>query len=167
MNESEEKNSIIYKQEDGKSVHHVLLLSYFIFLFGVILGVFFDTFLDRKLFSNNIYQYIGLGMLFVSTIIIYWAQVTSSNYKERDIKDEKRSQFQFGPYRYNRSPTHFALFILTLGFSLIINSFFSVVFTWMAYIITKRFFLRQVENKLELKYGEDYTEYKRKVKNWL
>lgn len=106
-------------------------------------------------------------MLIVSSLIIYWAQFTSSNYKKRVKKDSSRSHFEHGPYKYLRSPTHFGLFIMTLGFSLIINSLFSVLFTLIAYIISKFFFLKKEEEILEGKYGEVYTEYKKKVKNWI
>ena len=106
-------------------------------------------------------------MLFVGPIIIYWAQATSSNYKKRIIKDETRSPFGLGPYRFLRSPTHFGLFILTFGFGLVINSLYSVIFTIIAYFITKLFFLKKEEKILEKKYGQVYIDYKKKVKNWI
>lgn len=147
--------------------HFVLVHSYIIFLFAVILGILFDLLLKKKIFSDNLYQYVGFAMLVFSSIIIYWAQSTSYNYKKRVGKESYRSRFEHGPYKYLRSPTHFGLFIMTLGLSLIINSLFSVLFTLIAYIISKFFFLKKEEEILEDKYGEVYTEYKKKVKNWI
>jgi protein-S-isoprenylcysteine O-methyltransferase Ste14 len=147
--------------------HFVLVHSYIIFLFAVILGILFDLLLKKKIFSDNLYQYVGFAMLLFSSIIIYWAQSTSSNYKKRVGKENYRSHFEHGPYKYLRSPTHFGLFIMTLGLSLIINSLFSVLFTLIAYVISKFFFLKKEEEILEDKYGEVYTEYKKKVKNWI
>ena len=139
------KNKIQEKGYRSGMVHFILVHSYVIFFLAVILGVFFDTFLKKKMFSFLYYDYIGFLMLIVSTIIIYWAQKTSSNYQQRVLKDSSRSNFEFGPYRYLRSPTHFGLFIMTLGFSLIINSFFSIIFTFIAYGFTKLFFLKKEE----------------------
>ena len=147
--------------------HFVLVYSYMIFLFAVIIGVLFDLLLKKKIFSDGIYQYIGFFMLLVSSLIIFWAQKSSVNYKQKKKKDESLSHFEHGPYRYLRNPTHFGLFIMTLGFSLIINSLFSVIFTILAYIISKSFFLKKEEKILESKYGEIYTNYKKKVKNWI
>lgn len=147
--------------------HFVLVHSYIIFLFAVVLGVLFDLLLKKKIFSDNIYQYTGFLMLIISSILIYWAQSTSSNYKEKANKNNLESHFEQGPYKYLRSPTHFGLFIMTLGLSLIINSLFSFIFTILAYIISKFFFLKKEEEILEGKYGEVYTEYKKKVKNWV
>lgn len=166
MNEIE-KQEEEFKQYRKDAVHFVLVHSYLIFLFAIILGVFFDTFLKKKIFSNDIYVNIGFLMLLISTIIIYWAQSTSSNYKKRIGQSESRSHFEAGPYRYLRSPTHFGLFIMTIGFGLIINSLFTIIFTIIAYTITKLFFLKKEEKLLEKKYGEVYRQYKKKVKNWI
>lgn len=163
MNET--KNTVNNHRKD--IVHFILLHSYFIFLFAVILGVLFDFTLKEKIFSNPIYQYAGFFMLIISSIIIYWAQESSSNYKEKIKKNNSRSHFEYGPYKYLRSPTHFGLFIMTLGFGLIINSLFSVIFTFVAYAISKFFFLKREEKILEGKYGQIYTDYKKKVKNWI
>lgn len=166
MNEIKHSENRINNNRSGM-VHFVLLNSYFIFLFAVILGAFLDPLIKNKIFSNSIYQNIGFLMLIIGSMIIYWAQKTSSNYKQREIKDESRSYFEHGPYRYMRNPTHFGLFIMTLGFSLIINSLFGFVLTIIAYIITKFFFLKKEEKLLEAKYGQVYIDYKKKVKNWI
>ncbi len=149
------------------TVHYILLHSYLIFLVAIILGVFFDTFLKEKIFSNNIYQNIGFIMLMFGSIIIYWAQKSSADYKNKAKEKNLRSKFEVGPYKYTRSPTHFGLFVMTLGFSLIINSVFSVVFVVIASIITKIFFIKKQEILLERKYGEVYSEYKKRIKNWI
>jgi len=163
--ENKENDLIAYRKG---AVHFILVHSYLIFLMAIIIGVFFDTFfMKEKIFSNGIYQYIGLIMLGISSMIIYWAQKTSSNYQQKKIKDNTRSFFEFGPYRYLRSPTHFGLFIMTLGFSLIINSLFGIIFTVIAYGVTKFIFLKKQERLLEKKYGQEYSDYKKKVKNWV
>lgn len=166
MGQIEQKENTINIHRGGM-VHFVLLHSYLIFLFAVILGAFLDPLIKKKIFSNDIYQIIGFLMVIVGSIVIYWAQKISSNYQQREIKDESRSYFEHGPYKYMRSPTHLGLFVMTLGFSLIINSLFGVVLTIIAYVITKLFFLKKEEKLLEIKYGQVYIDYKKKVKNWI
>ena len=164
--EKEKKEIKINNHRQGM-VHFVLLHSYLIFLIAVVLGVFFDSIFKIQIFTNSSYQKTGFVMMVISSGIIYWAQSSSSNFKDRKTKKAPQSMFEFGPYKYLRSPTHFGLFVLTLGFSLIINSLFSVIFTLIAYAITKLFFLKKEEQLLELKYGEIYSDYKKKVKNWV
>jgi len=149
------------------TVHFVLVQSYLVFLLAILIGVFFDTLLKGKLFSNDIYKYIGFLMLIISSLVIFWAQNTSHDYKNKKLKDESMSHFEHGPYKYLRNPTHLSVFIMTLGFGLIINSFFSIIFATVAYVLTKILFLRKEEKMLEKKYGETYVGYKKKVKNWI
>lgn len=163
INEQEEEFNVYRKD----MVHFILAHSYFIFLFSVIFGVLFDTFLNKKMFSHPVYPYVGFLLMVIGSLIIYWAQKTSSRYKKNIGKSDRRSHFEFGPYKYSRSPTHSGLFILTLGFGFIINSFFSVALTIIAQIITKAFFLKREERLLEKKYGQVYSNYRKKVRNWL
>lgn len=166
-----EKNKMIEHQEEEfdiyrkDMVHFILAHSYLIFLFSVILGVLFDTMLNRKMFSHPVYSSLGLLLMILGSVVVYWAQKTSFHYKKN--KNSSKSHFESGPYKYSRSPTHLGLFFLTLGFGLIINSFFSVVFVILAHIITKIVFLKREERLLEKKYGQIYSDYKRKVRNWL
>ncbi|MCX6754546.1 MAG: hypothetical protein NTU81_01825 [Candidatus Nomurabacteria bacterium] len=163
MKQKEKKIKNIYKN----TTHYILANSYFMFLPAIILGVYFDTFLNKKIFAEGFHQSFGFILLMVGSVIIYWAQSVSSNYKTRIHKKEGSSDFEFGPYKYLRSPTHFGIGIMILGFSFIINSLFSVIFTIIAYTISKFFFLKKEELLLEKKYGEIYREYKKKVKNWI
>lgn len=162
-----ENNEKTVKEYRDGFVHFILANSYLVFLFAVILGVIFDTLLRRKMFDSVVYKDAGLSFLIIGTILIYWAQKVSSNYQNRKIKKENRTKFEFGPYKFLRSPTHFGLFLMTIGFALIINSMFSFIFTVIAYSITKFLFLRKEEKILADKHGDIYLEYKKKVKNWI
>lgn len=160
-------NQIGGSKQNGYGVHFLLSHSYLVFLFSVILGVIFDIFIPFNLFLNISSQSIGVGLIFIGSIIVYWAQNTSGSYKEGDPKFENKSFFYRGPYKFTRNPTHFGLLIMTLGLALLINSLFSIIFTLIAHILTKFFFVKKQEKILENKYGEVYLEYKRKVKNWI
>lgn len=150
-------------------VHFVLLNSYLIFLFAVILGVFLDPFIDGKIFIDSFYQKVGFIMLLLGSILIYWAQSTSSvaRHKINENNTTPYFYFKFGPYKYLRNPTHLGLFVITVGFSLIIYSLSGVILNIVAYMITRFFFYKKEAKLLELKYGQDYLEHKKKVKNWI
>ncbi|KKP64099.1 MAG: hypothetical protein UR62_C0020G0001, partial [Candidatus Nomurabacteria bacterium GW2011_GWF2_35_12] len=67
-------------------------------------------------------------------------------------------------YCYTRSPTHFGLFLLMLGFGIITNALFIIIFSVISFIITKFVFIRKEEKILAEKYGIPYLEYKKSVK---
>jgi protein-S-isoprenylcysteine O-methyltransferase Ste14 len=75
-----------------------------------------------------------------------------------------KETFCRGPYCYTRSPTHFGLFLLIIGFGFVLNAFFVVLFTFFCFLITKITFVKKQEKLLEEKYGTAYTEYKKSVK---
>jgi len=165
----EEIKKVANRYQEGL-LHFLLAYSYLSFLFTIILGVLFDLILDKKLFSNNIYQYLGVFMLIVSTIFIMWAQKVSSHKNkksEEELKKSNKTYLERGPYRFLRNPTQFGLFIMTVGFGFIINSFFSVLFAVATYIFLKLSLLKKQNKILEERHGEIFDEYKKKVSNWI
>ncbi len=107
-------------------------------------------------------------MIVLGSALIYWAQSTSSCTRKevaRGVKTER--DFERGPYKYSRSPTHNGLTIMTLGLSLVLNSFFTFIFIIVASIITKLIFLKEEEALLEERFGDVYCQYKKKVRTWL
>lgn len=148
-------------------VHFVLSHSYLIYLVVIILGVILDTIFSIKIFHNQIYQYVGFFVILISTIIVYWAQKTSQiTQKEKDLEG-KSMNFEKGPYRYSRYPTHVGLSLIIVGFGLVLKSFFIVVSVLITLLITHIFFKKEIEKLLEKKYGQTYSDYKQKVRTWI
>lgn len=142
------------------SVHKVLAHSYamhfFLFLFAVLLQSFFGL----KVFDNGAAESIGFILLSLGTVLILWAQYTSHHLNKQTITKET---FEHGPYRFTRTPTNLGIFSLTLGFGLIINAFFVIVFSLVSFIFAKLIFLNKQEELLAEKYGAPYLEYKKSV----
>ncbi len=136
---------------------HVYTTHFVLFLIGVSLDAFFHF----EFFSGPIIKSIGILFLILASSMIFWAQRTSRNLPKEDIKAES---FCRGPYRYTRSPTHFGLSFLVLGFGMVANAFFIFLSTLVAFIIAKFVFLHREEEILERKYGAPYLEYKNKVR---
>ncbi|MFA5778036.1 MAG: hypothetical protein WC870_00890 [Candidatus Paceibacterota bacterium] len=144
-----------------QSVHKVLAHSYSVYLILFLTGVFLDLIFNFKIF--NIFFIVPMGIFFLAfgTGLIIWAQYTSLNLKVESVTKET---FCKGPYCYTRTPTNFGLFFLMLGFGMIINAFFIILFAFISLVITKFIFLNKQEKILEEKYGTPYQEYKKSVK---
>jgi len=97
----------------------------------------------------------------LGTLLIFWAQNTSRNLNTQNLTKET---FSKGPYRFTSTPTNFGLFFLMLGFGMVANSFFIIVFSCVAFLIARFIFLEQEEKTLAEKYGAPYLEYKKMVK---
>ena len=144
-------------------VHKILAHSYSLYLGALLVGLFLDFQFPVTIFSNPTMASLGAVFLFFATCLIVWAQSTN---RDLEIDTEMLSirTFMDGPYKYSRTPTHWGLFLLVLGFGIIYNALFIVVLTTISFIITKLIFIKQEEELLAQKYGAPYREYQKHVR---
>ena len=159
--EEEIKQEEKVEKEARHLVHHTLAHSYTVYFFVLLFGVALDMLFPIKIF-NSTHMNIGLVLLVLSSVLIVWAQ-RSSNHLAK-VEEVQKHHFNRGPYKYTRTPTHWGLFFLVLGFGLLINAFFITVLTVVSFFITKFVFVKDQENILERRYGEAYNEYKKSVR---
>lgn len=142
-------------------IHRILAHSYSVYFLFFLTGVVLNIVFNWKIFQGTLPTVAGAGLLAFATFLILWAQHTSRNLNHGNISKET---FCKGPYCYTRSPTHWGLFMLMLGFGLIANSFFVVLLTVLAFVLTRLTFLAKEEQALTEKYGEPYREYQKSVR---
>lgn len=161
----ETENNNPHKNKVHKILAHSYLAYFILFLIGVFLNLIFsaqnESVLGEKFFTNPFMVLVGLLFLIFGTFLILWAQKTTRNFKKDVISKET---FYRGPYCHTRSPTHLGLFFLMLGFGIIANAVFVILFTLISFIVTKLIFLEEEEKILAEKYGAPYLEYKKLVK---
>src|SRR3989344_5694038 len=148
---------------NGTRVHKVLAYSYSLYFLFFLLSVYLDFVFPIKIFDESVMAPLGVAFLTWATFLIFWAQRSSRRLDKANEGISKES-FRQGPYCYTRTPTHWGLFFLLLGFGLVANAFFIIMFTVFSFIISKLAFLKKQEKMLEQKYGAPYLEYKKIVK---
>ncbi|HBA45655.1 hypothetical protein A2W67_01060 [Candidatus Nomurabacteria bacterium RIFCSPLOWO2_02_40_28] len=144
------------------SVHKVLAHSYVVYLIFFLLAIYLDAIFGFKVFPDTFMAPVGLFFLILASVLILSAQKTGHEF--RKIKEKRVEHFHGGPYHYTRIPTQWGLFFLMLGFGVITNSFFVIVFSIISFLTAKFIFIEKQEKMLEEKYGTHYTEYKKSVK---
>lgn len=150
--------------EPGKhnnKVHHVLAHSYMIYFVAFLLGLLLEFIFPAKIFKQMAVAPLGVTLLFLGTLLIFWAQHTSRHFHKENLTKEA---FCKGPYCYTRMPTQWGLFFLLLGFGLVINAMFVVIFTVLSFFISRFTLFSQQEKILAEKYGAPYLEYQKAVK---
>ncbi|ETB64107.1 TPA: hypothetical protein DIC38_00690 [Candidatus Nomurabacteria bacterium] len=148
-------------------VHVILSYEYSLFLIAIILGILCDHIFHTKIIDSIDLSYMGIFMIFIGSSLVYWAQRSTSVSKSKTEEERKTDFFYKGPYKYNRNPTHFGLFVMSLGLGFILNSVFSIIFIFIIHLIAKRTFLKKQDKILEERYGESFSSYKNKVKDWI
>lgn len=159
--ETEEFTKQTNKDLFKNKIHKVLAYSYLVYFISFFVGLLLDFIFPSYFFNKNILVFIGTLFLIFGTLLIFWAQRSSLNLSKDNLTKES---FSHGPYFYTRSPTHFGIFLLMLGFGIMSSGFFVVIFSVIAFLITKFIFLKKEEDLLVQKYGTPYLEYKNKVK---
>ncbi|KKP99282.1 MAG: Protein-S-isoprenylcysteineO-methyltransferase [Candidatus Nomurabacteria bacterium GW2011_GWF2_36_19] len=166
----EEKIERAKERERAKTVgviHILLFHTYIIFLGAVILGVIFDQIFHFDLFKSLTFQYLGIVMILWGSILVYWAQSTTSQPKSEVGKERDTNFFYRGPYKYTRNPTNLGLTMMSLGLGFLLNSLFSIIFIVITYLISRFIFIKKQDKILVERYGDVFTEYKKRVKDWL
>ncbi len=155
------KNEKMKEVAQKIKIHTILAHSYSFYFIAFLVGLFFDFIFKFKIFTHPIVILIGFILIIFSSILIFWAQNTSRNLKSKILT---KDDFLIGPYRFSRSPTHWGLTFLMLGFGFLVNGFFVIFLTIISFFITKFIPLKEEEAILAQKYGEPYLEYKKLVR---
>lgn len=155
------KQDIGVKDSPGKSVHLILAYSYLFYFTALLFGILFDFLFPRKLFTESVMTPIGFIFLILASFLIIWAQMSSRNFNDNDLT---KDAFRNGPYSFVRMPTHLGLFLLILGFGMVVNATFVILFSILSFLAAKLFFVRKEESILENQYGNQYLEYKKSVR---
>ena len=72
-----------------------------------------------------------------------------------------------GLYRLSRNPMYVGMAVVMLGLALILASPSSFLMVVVGVLVIDRFVIRREEAYLEGKFGEEYRDYRRRVRRWL
>ena len=72
-----------------------------------------------------------------------------------------------GPYRFSRNPIYVGLTSLAAGIAIWVNSYWMLGLLVPTLVIMQIGVIQREELYLESKFGEEYREYKRRVRRWL
>ncbi|MHA2389277.1 MAG: methyltransferase family protein [Candidatus Hodarchaeales archaeon] len=108
-----------------------------------------------------------LGFLLVIAANFHLLMVGKIGLTDREPYHTPSTLVTSGPYRYTRNPIYFGvvlilfgLAIMTASLTVLISALGVFLFFWRAFVIWE-------EKKLEETFGEEYLEFKRRVRRWL
>ena len=139
--------------------------------FGMLLLVVFGSlYMDRalgfpKLLSGLIGTLIGVVLLSLGLVIWAWCVVWFSKAKGTPVPfNPPRELVTVGPYAWSRNPMLTGVFAFLFGIGFLLHSV-SMVFVWTpVFVIFNVLELKLVEEpELEVRFGESYIEYRRRV----
>jgi protein-S-isoprenylcysteine O-methyltransferase Ste14 len=72
-----------------------------------------------------------------------------------------------GLYRFTRNPMYIGFALLTLGLAILVDSAWMLLALPIGLILIDRIVVAREERYLERKFGEEYLNYKRRVRRWI
>ncbi|HKQ29590.1 MAG TPA: isoprenylcysteine carboxylmethyltransferase family protein [Burkholderiales bacterium] len=138
------------------------------FLVALLVMGFFHAVVPGAYIIQAPYRYGGVVLMALSIGLILWAAALFRR-AGTNIRPYLPSTALVvsGPYRYTRNPMYLGMAGILLGVAVFLGSItpFVVIFAFMG-LIKERFILPE-EAKLEAAFGDDYVQYKDRVRRWL
>ena len=72
-----------------------------------------------------------------------------------------------GPFRFSRNPLYVSLMLVYLGFAVLFNSLWLFALAFAFFFVLQRGVIEREEFYLERKFGDDYRQYKARVRRWV
>src|SRR5262249_16443362 len=132
------------------------------------LGTIIDSLLGAPTFASALAKMVGSLLLALGFLLRVWATVDFYDRRIRVISLKPQSSLiTSGPYGFSRNPLYLGgnVFIF-LGAALVLGSPTALVATAVHLPVLDRFIQRE-EAQLERQFGEQWQDYKQRVRRWL
>ena len=144
------------------------LLPPFWFLLSIILMVIFHQLLPVKQLLDPPLTYWGIGAIILGILVVIYCAVIFQR-KGTTIKPFEESSYLVneGLFGYSRNPIYLGMVVVLLGLWCVLGSLTSLLVIPVFVGLIQEKFIKEEERMLEEKFGEEYREYKAKVRRWL
>lgn len=138
------------------------------FFLSIILMISLHIWLPFKQLFFAPFNYLGIAAIIIGIVMVL-ASAFLFKQKNTTIKPLEESTYlvQEGLFKYSRNPIYLGMTISLLGVGLFLGSltpFFVIpLFVWLIQTL----FIEQEEKMLEEKFGDEYRQYKQKVRRWV
>ena len=118
--------------------------------------------------TRMIFAPAGYLLMAGALVMGVWAVVTFVHLRTGIFPHQPAKQLvNVGPYRFSRNPMYLSLNLGYVGFSLLLNSVWMLVFLPIALLALHRFIIRREERYLAVRFGDDYRAYCGRVRRWI
>ncbi len=153
---------------DKKDIPNVIAPPPLIFLSGLLLGGIVSYFNWLLILPNvlagllaNLLILLGIGIIAIAYLQMRKAKTNIEPWKPTTkILDS-------GVYKYSRNPIYVAMILIYLGVTCLFNSVWFLLFLPLCVLTIHFGVILREEKYLKNKFGEDYLDYKQRVRRWI
>ena len=130
----------------------------------LIAGIVVHMFIQWRIFNTTwIAHAAGWPVVIIGLALAAWAVIAVS---ETNIAEPTRL-ITSGPYAFSRNPMYLAWTLLNMGTALVVNTVWPLLFLPGALLYTHILIIPREESKLARNFGDEYEQYKKKVRRYI
>ena len=151
------------KQGPGISLHPPV-----IFAISILAGVGLNNFWPRAMpygLQDHIY---GISLIAIAALLAIWARFEFHR-ADTDVRPDTPDStlLTSGPYRFTRNPMYIVLTLAQLTAAVWLDNLWVLLFTIPSVAVISLYVIAREEHYLEARFGQQYLDYKKRVRRWL
>lgn len=148
------------------------ILIFPLFIFDISPQLLIDVFTFPSDMLPPPYNLVGILMIPVGMLLVIWANyallyVGKIGLRDREPMQAPSTLVLFGPYRFTRNPIYLGCLLMLLGLVIVWSSALITVLLVITYTVFRYIFITKEELLLEEKFGDEYRDFKNRVRRWI
>lgn len=138
-------------------------------LFGsLIVGLVLHWAVPINFLPGSFQPGLGSPLVGIGVLLMLWAGQTLRR-ANTDVSFRKPTKLLVvrGPYRFSRNPVYLGAMLINFGITVSVNALWCLLLLPVVFIVVQRGVIHREEGYLQLKFGEDYSNYKHRVRRWI
>ncbi|HUP00744.1 MAG TPA: isoprenylcysteine carboxylmethyltransferase family protein [Gemmatimonadota bacterium] len=127
-----------------------------------------DATLSGMRVIDGIWRWLGVVPILDGLAVIVWAIVLfRQRQTTHDVRETPTALVEAGPYRVTRNPMYWGVALILLGIGICVGTW-PFLLTPLAFLLTMNsLYVPREERILERAIGQEYREYRKRVRRWL
>ncbi len=118
------------------------------------------------------YNLAGIFLIPSGLLLVAWANYTllhigKIGLRAREPMQTPSTLVVVGPYRYSRNPIYLAVLMMIFGLVIVWSSLVVLLGIIVVYLVFRYIFIKREEIILEGEFGEEYRDFKNRVRRWI
>jgi protein-S-isoprenylcysteine O-methyltransferase Ste14 len=139
-----------------------------IYLLPLLLGLLLDRRAHISFLPSGVRRTIGWPLIGGGVLLAGWFRQTMRDAEAPVRTDRPVPRLTTeGPFRYSRNPAYLSLAMIYAGIAVLRNSLWAILFLSLVLFVIQREVIGREEGYLERTFGEEYLDYKGRVRRWM
>lgn len=156
------------EKQENQDKAGVIIFPPLLYLINLTAGIAISYFFPYKFLSSNFATPTGIVIAIAGVALLIGAARTFVKNKN-PVNPSGSTQLiiSAGIYKYTRNPMYLGVTLFYTGISMLLNAWFSFVLLIPVLIVVQKGIIEREEKYLTRKFGNEYLNYKSKVRRWI